>query len=115
MKQLKDTVENIIRPIHASNTRKNKIREELLAHLTEIYNEELAKGVNEQTALEQALQRFGNTSIVQKDLQNSVPFYERIPILAKSLMFAFGVFLISFFLANWIIGIKAILLRFAIL
>lgn len=77
MKELMVTVERAVRPVHASAARKRRMRQELLAHLTGIVEEERARGGDEQLALAQALRRFGNPAELTRDLQNSVPLLER--------------------------------------
>lgn len=78
MKQLKVHVERIVHSIRASARRKDKMREELLAHLTGTLEEEMAKGENEEAALERALRRFGDPDPLRQELQASVPVIERI-------------------------------------
>ena len=78
MKQLKVHVERIVHSIRASAHRKDKMREELLAHLTGTLQEELAKGDNEEAALERTLRRFGDPDALRRELQASVPAVERI-------------------------------------
>ena len=47
-------VERIVRPLRASTPRKRKMREELLAHLSAIYDQELVRLHNPAAALEAA-------------------------------------------------------------
>jgi hypothetical protein len=53
------------------------MRQELLAHLTGLVEEEKARGGDEQEALARALQRFGDPAGLSQDLQASVPRHER--------------------------------------
>lgn len=78
MMPLKIQVERVVRPIRASGRRKDRMREELLAHLTATYHEELARDSDEAAALARALRRFGNPDHLRRELQASVPFLERI-------------------------------------
>jgi DNA-binding MarR family transcriptional regulator len=71
-------VERAVRPIQASTPRKRKMREELLAHLSAIYEQELTKLGNPQAALQAAAQRFGEPSELAQDLQIALPGHERI-------------------------------------
>ncbi len=48
---LKILVERVVRPVRASISRKRKIREELLAHVSGAFEEELAKLGDRQAAL----------------------------------------------------------------
>ena len=71
--QLKTLVERAIRPVRASISRKLKMREELLAHVTTVFEEEAVRLGDEQAALERTAQRFGNPSELTGQLQQSVP------------------------------------------
>jgi hypothetical protein len=53
------------------------MRQELLAHLTNLVEEEKARGSDEQEALARALRRFGDPADLSRDLQASVPRPER--------------------------------------
>jgi hypothetical protein len=76
--QLKITVERAVRPLRASTHRKRKIREELLAHVSEVFEEELGQGRDERAALERTAQRFGDAAAVTAQLQGSVPAGDRV-------------------------------------
>lgn len=78
MKRLRQEVERVVRPIVASEPRKNRMREELLGHLTNLYEQELARSRNEDQATAAALTRFGTRSELTRDLQKSVPPVERV-------------------------------------
>jgi ATP-dependent Clp protease ATP-binding subunit ClpC len=77
MKELMVHVERAVRAVHASPARKQRMRQELLAHLTGLVEEEKARGGDEQQALAEALQRFGDPADLSRDLQASVPRLER--------------------------------------
>jgi hypothetical protein len=71
---LKIIVERVVRPVRASMSRKLKMREEMLAHLSAVFDEEAAAGLdNEQAALQRAAHRFGNPAELTGHLQVSVP------------------------------------------
>ena len=70
---LKVIVERAVRPVRASTPRKRKMREELLAHVTAVFEEEVARLGDERTALERTAQRFGNPAELTGQLQQSVP------------------------------------------
>jgi len=53
------------------------MREELLAHLTGVVEAELARGSDTQTAIEEAIRRFGAAEDVFRELQSTVPRIER--------------------------------------
>jgi ATP-dependent Clp protease ATP-binding subunit ClpC len=71
--QLKIIVERAVRPVRASIARKRKMREELLAHVVGVFEEEGARFGDERAALEQTALRFGNPAEVTGQLQASVP------------------------------------------
>jgi len=71
--QLKVLVERAVRPVRASMSRKRKMREELLAHVSAVFEEEAARLDNEQAAFERTAQRFGNPAELTGQLQASVP------------------------------------------
>ena len=71
--QLKTLVERAVRPVRASISHKLKMREELLAHVSAVFEEEAARLDNEQAALERTAQRFGNPAELMGQLQMSVP------------------------------------------
>jgi hypothetical protein len=76
--QLKIIVERAVRPVRASPSRKRKMREELLAHVVGVFEEERARLGDEGAALERTALRFGNPSEVTSRLQESVPAGDRI-------------------------------------
>jgi hypothetical protein len=78
MKALRIHVERIVRPIRASVPRKNKMREELLAHLKAAFDEERVAATTESVALERAKERLGDPDALRNELQSSVPWYERL-------------------------------------
>lgn len=71
--KLKILVERAVRPVRASTFRKRRMREELLAHVSGVFEEELAKLGNDRAALERVVGRFGNPADVTSQLQASVP------------------------------------------
>jgi hypothetical protein len=71
--QLKILVERAVRPVRASMSHKAKMREELLAHVSAVFEEEAAGLDNEQAALERTARRFGNPAELTGQLQASVP------------------------------------------
>jgi hypothetical protein len=71
--QLKVIVERAVRPVRASTSRKRKMREELLAHVSGVFEEESARLDADQSALERTALRFGHPAEVTDQLQESVP------------------------------------------
>src|SRR3954453_15889228 len=78
MKEVMVFVERAVRPVQASSRRKDRVREELLAHMTAIYEEEMARTGDEAAAREQAARRLGDPSGLTHELQASVSREERI-------------------------------------
>jgi hypothetical protein len=74
--RLKSLVERAVRPVQASTRHKWKMREELLAHVTAVFEEEAKLG-EERLALERTAQRFGNPAELADQLQASVPTNDR--------------------------------------
>ncbi|MGD0382189.1 MAG: hypothetical protein ABSA77_01625 [Thermoguttaceae bacterium] len=82
-KALMIEVERAVRPVRASQARKLRMREELLAHLTAIFEDEATRCRDEQTALNQAKQRFGDPRELARELQQTVPISSRIYYLLE--------------------------------
>lgn len=80
MTDLMTHVESIVRPVRANERRKLRMRRELLAHLDAALDEERAlhPGGDPATALARAKARLGNPSILTRQLQDSVPAFERV-------------------------------------
>jgi hypothetical protein len=80
--QLMIHVERIVRPVRAFQSRKLRMRRELLAHLQAAVGEECAKGLDESSAMEQATRRLGECEELTRGLQRTVPLAERV-LMAK--------------------------------
>jgi hypothetical protein len=76
--QLKIIVERAVRPVRASITCKRKMREELLAHVSGAFEDELARVQDEHAALERTRVRFGNPAEMANELQDSVRISDRV-------------------------------------
>lgn len=76
--QLRIIVERAVRPVRASTLRKRAMREELLSHVRGAFEEESARLGDERAALERTALRFGDPAEVTSQLQESVPFGDRI-------------------------------------
>jgi hypothetical protein len=77
-KELKIGVERAVRPLWATAARKHRIREELLAHVTAIFDEELENHHDASVALRRAQERFGDPRQLTRQLQRTVPLWNRI-------------------------------------
>jgi hypothetical protein len=82
--QLKILVERAVRPVQASAARKRKMREELLAHVVAVFEEEAKLG-DEQAALARTQDRFGQAAELTGQLQASVPPGDRAERFFESL------------------------------
>jgi ATP-dependent Clp protease ATP-binding subunit ClpC len=74
---LKILVERAVRPVRASIARKRKMREELLAHVSAVFEEEIKSG-DDTAALARTEQRFGVPSELTRQLQSTVPAADRV-------------------------------------
>ena len=88
--QLKIIVERAVRPVRASTLRKRKMREELLAHVSGVFEEEFAQLGDERAALDRTAQRFGNPNELTGKLQESVWASDAIHCLLDKLWFRSG-------------------------
>ncbi len=79
-------VERIIQPVRASRSCKRNMREELLAHLIAVFEEEAAKLGDERLALERTEQRFGNSDELTGQLQESITTTGRVGWIVDSLL-----------------------------
>lgn len=75
--ELRKLVERVVRPVVALRVTKRKMREELLAHLTAVFGEELAATSDETSAVARTRTRFGELLATTAALQASVSARER--------------------------------------
>jgi hypothetical protein len=83
---LKIIVERTVRPVYASTSRIRKMREELLAHVSAVFEEESAKLGDEPAALARTQERFGQAAELTSLLQASVPRVDCIDRFAENLV-----------------------------
>jgi hypothetical protein len=83
--QLKIIVERAVRPVRATIGRKRKMREELLAHVSAVFEEEAKLG-DEAAALERTAQRFGAPDLLTRQLQAAVPARDRMAANLESVI-----------------------------
>ena len=81
--KLKVIVERAVRPVEATVARKKKMREELLAHVTCVFEAELPRCGDETAALIQTEKRFGDPIELARKLQASVPTIDRFEFLVS--------------------------------
>ncbi len=84
LNRLKIIVERAVRPVRSSAARKRKMREELLAHVAGVFEEE-AKDSGEPTALARTQERFGQLADLTGQLQESVPRNDHVTCVAENL------------------------------
>jgi hypothetical protein len=70
-----------IRFLPASRARRQQMQEELLAHILDIYDEELQRLQDEWAAADRAKQRFGKADDLRRELTTAVPWVERLILL----------------------------------
>jgi len=75
---LRTHIESVVRPISANFARKDQMREELLAGLTDLYEAEIAEGCGTEEALRRALDGFGDPDEIRREMQATVPLRERV-------------------------------------
>jgi hypothetical protein len=76
--QLKIIVERAVRPLRASSGRKQKIREELLGHVRDVFDEEFTRPNDGGSPLDRTVRRFGNPAELTVHLQRSIPAFDGI-------------------------------------
>lgn len=74
---LMKVVERVVRPVLANIVHKRRMRDEMLAHLTAIYDEELTRSGDPTKAVNTAAERFGNPAELTAELQSTVPKLEQ--------------------------------------
>jgi MFS family permease len=74
----RDHIEQAVRPVRALESRKDRMGEELSAHLAASFEEERARLGDDRAAAERAIQRLGKVSELTRSLQESVPRFERL-------------------------------------
>lgn len=71
--QLKILVERAVRPVSAALRNKQKMREEMLAHVVAVFDEKLQSTGDEPAALARTAERFGDPAELTAQLQATVP------------------------------------------
>jgi hypothetical protein len=81
LNELTAHIAEAIESLPASGARRQKMREELLAHLLDIYDEELERVQDELAAIDLAKERFGRPDDLRSELTTAVPSVERLILL----------------------------------
>src|SRR5215204_6483149 len=74
---LRAHVDQLLTRIPAGAGRIEQMREEMLAHLFALYEDEFAQNPDEQYAMNATLRRFGADSALKEELASCVPSLER--------------------------------------
>lgn len=77
METLRIRVERIVRPIRGAGWRKDRMREELLAHLQQAYDAGLREGLSVSEAEASACARLGDVNALREELQRTISPIER--------------------------------------
>jgi hypothetical protein len=83
--QLKIIVERVVRPVYGSTACKRKMREELLAHVTAVFDEETKRG-DEGVALQRTAERLGAPAELTAQLQGTVSASDRMSAAIEALL-----------------------------
>ena len=78
MEALRIHVERIVRPIRGYGGRKNKMREELLAHIEQRVSAARERGMTEDEAIAFAIEGMGDVVELRAELQSTIPAIERL-------------------------------------
>ena len=88
--RFKIVVERAVRPVRACLHRKQRMREELLAHIVAVFEDDLERHGDESLALEHAIERFGDPAELTSQLQAVVPSSDRVDRLFDYIWFQPG-------------------------
>lgn len=83
--ELMVVVERAVRPVRASVYHKRRMREELLEHLSAVFDSEMELQSDISTGLELAKRRFGDPVKLTEELQQAVPWWDRLRSLGESM------------------------------
>ena len=88
--QLKIIVERAVRPVVALNKQKRQMREELLAHVTAVFEDEYERQRDEGAALEATRNRLGDPKLLSEELQRGISPRHRVAVAFEALEFKFN-------------------------
>lgn len=83
--QMKIMVERVVRPVQACIDRKRKMREELLAHVTAVFEEEESQLGDAGAAVARTRERFGPAAELTAQLQATIPRRDRFTRFVETL------------------------------
>jgi hypothetical protein len=114
LNELKRVVERAVRPVRAGDLRKLRMREELLDHLTAIYEEELQRLGEPMAAIAQARERFGDPGLLTDELRGAVSGLEYIRYVLDRYRYRPGEPLLGFALRHLLLSSVAMVVMFLI-
>ena len=82
-RRLEGIVAQVVRPIWASPSHKRLIHEELMMHVTSVFDEELDRLGDEEAAFQATRERFGVESELGSQLQDCIPRLERWLLISE--------------------------------
>lgn len=97
-------VERAVRPVRAGDAQKLRMREELLDHLTALYEEEFENLHDEAAAIARAEERFGTPGELTEELRQSISWLERIRYWSDLYRYRSGEPLLGFALRHLLLG-----------
>jgi ATP-dependent Clp protease ATP-binding subunit ClpC len=83
--ELKKIVERAVRPVPAPLERKKRMRAELLAHVRAVFEEERTRG-DDEAALQQTRERFGDPAKLAHELQTVLSRFDRLGFVIERLV-----------------------------
>jgi hypothetical protein len=82
-RRLESIVARVVRPVRASQSWKRTIHEELMVHVTTVFDEELGRLGGERAAFRATRDRFGVDDDLESQLQECVPRLERWLLISE--------------------------------
>ncbi len=112
---LKVLVERTVRPVVAPRNRKKSMRQELLAHVGEVFEDELASQGDTAIALANTRARFGAPPELTTQLQRTVSLNQRVGLVLERLDWTQGAPLRSLVWRHSLVGLVSIAFMFLVI
>ncbi|MEX2113835.1 MAG: hypothetical protein WD845_11655 [Pirellulales bacterium] len=112
---LKILVERAVRPVVAPRARKKAMREELLAHVSEVYADEFATHGDAVKALVSTGARFGAPHPLTADLQRTVSVWQRAGLVSERFDWTQGAPLRSLVWRHSLVGLASMVAMFFVI
>jgi hypothetical protein len=113
--ELKVLVERAVRPVRAPRVRKKAMREELLAHLGDVFEDELARKQNESQALLTTRSRFGDPAALTEELQRTVTLRQHAGLVFEKLDWTRPMPLRALIGRHFLVGLASIVFMFLLI